>query len=213
MSNSFNYLSFFGSIIGITAVVLVSKGSPVGQGLTIIFSVLYGISSIQNKLYGEAITYIGMSAPMAVLALVNWIRNPSSSNKGEVKVNNIKWKEWTILPFITGGVTLAFYFILKELKTAQLIVSTISVATSFIAAYLTARRSKFYALAYCLNDIILIILWTVACAKDISNIPLVINFVVFLSLDTYGFINWNRMEKRQKKFDKEFESQNETINL
>ena len=82
--------------------------------------------------------------------------------------------------------------------TANLIPSTISVTTSFLAVYLTFRRSAFYAIGYAANDIVLIILWVLATISDISYLSVAICFVVFLVNDIYGFINWSRMQKRQE---------------
>lgn len=57
------------------------------------------------------------------------------------------------------AVTAVFYFILAALDTPNLVFSTISVITSFLAAALTMLRSSYYALGYAANDIVLIILW------------------------------------------------------
>ena len=95
------------------------------------------------------------------------------------------------------AVTAVFYFILKYLGNVALIVSTLSVTTSFIAAYLTFLRSPYYALAYAANDIVLIVLWCIASVAEPSNLPMLICFAVFLVNDLYGFINWRRMQKRQ----------------
>ena len=100
---------------------------------------------------------------------------------------------------ITAAVTVVFYFILKYFNTANLIPSTFSVSTSFLAAYLTFRRSPYFALAYASNDIVLIILWVLASLNDISYISVVICFAVFLVNDLYGFISWLKMMKRQEK--------------
>ena len=98
---------------------------------------------------------------------------------------------------LTVVVTFAFYFILEAFETANIIPSTLSVATSFIAVYLTFRRSPYFALAYAANDVMLIILWTLAAVEDITYISVLICFVMFLVNDLYGFVNWKRMEKRQ----------------
>ena len=104
-------------------------------------------------------TYLGMSLPMAVIALVAWVRNPFEGKKQEVKVNRIRGREYLLLAFLAIAVTVIFYFILKVTHTANLLVSTFSITTSFIAAYLMARRSPFFALAYATNDLVLIVLW------------------------------------------------------
>lgn len=94
-------------------------------------------------------------------------------------------------------ITGIFYFLLKYFNTANLIPSTISVTTSFVAVYLTFRRSPYFALAYASNDIVLIILWILASIYDTKYISVVVCFVAFLVNDIYGFVNWCKMKKRQ----------------
>lgn len=195
-NTEYHYLA--GSIIGVTALIFLAKGNPIGQVLVIIFSIFYGIISFSFKYYGEMITYLGMTAPIAVWALISWLKNPYNGNMDEVKVNTISRKEWVLFIIGSAAVTVAFYFILRALNTNNLIVSTLSVLTSFTAAYLTARRSRFYALFYAANDIVLVVLWLLASIENLSYLSMVICFAAFLVNDIYAFINWTRMNKRQK---------------
>lgn len=192
-----NYLTLTASLIGATALIFNAKGNSIGQGLIIVFSVLYAVISYGFAYYGEMITYLGMSAPMALIALISWLKNPYNGNKAEVKVNRIKGKEFIFMLILTIIVTVVFYFILENLGTANIVPSTISVTTSFAAAYLTFRRSPLYALAYAANDAVLLILWTMAAFSDISYLSVIICFVMFLFNDIYGFVNWKKMQKRQ----------------
>lgn len=189
------------SLIGATSLIFAAKGNPFAQLLLIVFSVLYGIISWTYAYYGEMITYLGMSAPIAVLALISWMRHPFAGKHSEVRVNHVSMKEHIFLWVLTAAVTAAFYFILKALNTANLIPSTVSVATSFLAAYLTFRRSPLYAVAYAANDIVLIVLWVMATLDDIGYISVVVCFVIFLANDLYGFFNWTRMRRRQSAAD------------
>lgn len=191
------YLTLAASLIGVTSLIFAAKGNPLSQALMIIFSILYGIISYTFDYYGEMITYLGMTGPMAAFALISWLKNPYKGKKSEVKVNKISIKETVFMLILTAAVTVIFYFILEYFGTANVIPSTISVTTSFIAVYLTFRRSAYYALAYAANDIILIILWILAALTDISYISVIICFVVFLVNDLYGFISWKRMSARQ----------------
>ena len=185
------------SCMGVTALIFLAKGAPIGQVFIIIFAILYAWVSFEEKYYGEMITYLGMTAPMAVLALISWIRHPFGDS-GEVEVVSVGIKKGAAVVLLTAIVTFAFYFILKALGNASLIVSTISVATSFFAASLTFLRSPYYAIGYALNDIVLIILWAVSAAKDPASFVMVACFVMFLVNDLYGFISWRRMKNRQK---------------
>lgn len=135
--------------------------------------------------------------PMAVFALVSWLRNPFNGKKSEVAVNKISKKEHLFMWVLAVFVTTVFFFILKSFNTANIIPSTISVTTSFIAVYLTFRRSPYYALGYAANDIVLIILWTLASLQNTKYISVTVCFTAFLINDIYGFINWRRMEKKQ----------------
>jgi nicotinamide mononucleotide transporter PnuC len=193
------YLTLVASLIGVTSLIFCAKGNPFGQFLMIIFAIIYSIISFSFQYYGEMMTYLGMSLPMAAFSLVSWLKNPFNGNKSEVAVNKITFKEIIFMSFLTLVVTIVFYFILKYFNTANLIPSTFSVSTSFLAAYLTFRRSPYYALAYASNDVVLIVLWVSASFKDISYLSVVICFVVFLVNDLYGFISWLRMMKRQEK--------------
>lgn len=191
-------LSLFASLIGVTAIIFCAKGNPIGQGLMIIFAVLYAIISFSFSYYGEMITYLCMSGPMAVLGLISWLRNPSSKGKAEVRVGRIHPIEIPLLAIATTAVTVAFYFILGTFGTANILPSTFSVATSFVAVYLTFRRSPFFALAYVFNDLVLILLWIMAAFTDSSYVSVVACFLAFFANDVYGFISWLGMERRQK---------------
>lgn len=192
-----NYLTLCSSLIGATSLIFNAKGNPIGQALTIIFSILYGIISYTFEYYGEMITYLGMTMPMAIFALISWLRNPYKGNRAQVKVNSLKAKEILLMLAAAALITLAFYFILKACGTANMIPSTISVTTSFIAVYLTFRRSPLYALGYAANDIVLIVLWILATIEDMTYLSVVICFAMFLINDIYGFVNWRKMRKKQ----------------
>ena len=63
------------SLIGVTSLIFNAKGNPFGQLLMVCFSALYGIISFSCGYYGEMATYLGMTAPMAVFALVSWLHS------------------------------------------------------------------------------------------------------------------------------------------
>lgn len=194
--SSEDILTLIASLIGVTALIFVAKGYVLGQVLTVVFAVFYGIISFHFRYYGEMITYLCMTAPIAILSVISWIRHPFAETK-EVTVNHISKRQAFIMLFLTLLVTLAFYFILKALGNANLAFSTISVTTSFLASYLTFLRSPYYALAYAANDVVLIVLWVLATFESLSYLPMIMCFVMFFVNDFYGFFNWRRMQKRQ----------------
>ncbi len=190
-------LEMIASLIGVTALIFVAKGLIIGQALTVVFSVFYGIISLSFNYWGEMITYLFMSAPIALLATIEWIRHPYK-NTDVVEVSKVTKKNLLTMCVLAIATTVVFYFILKSLDTPNLLFSTLSVTTSFCAAYLTYLRSPYYGIGYSLNDIVLIVLWILASIKDISYLPMVLCFVMFLANDLYGFFNWKRLRKVQK---------------
>lgn len=192
-----NYMTLAASLVGATSLIYCAKGNPFGQVLMIAFSALYGIISWQFAYYGEMITYVGMTGPMALFSLITWMRNPYNGNHAEVKVGSIGWREAAFMAALSGVVTLLFYHILKAFGTANIVPSTVSVTTSFIAVYLTFRRCAYFALAYAANDLVLILLWSLAALQNPAYLSVVVCFMAFLANDLYGFVSWQRMRMRQ----------------
>ena len=192
-----NSLTLLASLVGVTSLIFNAKGNPFGQLLMVIFSLLYGVISYTFVYYGEMVTYLGMTMPMAVFALVSWLRNPYKGNRAQVKVNALSKKETVFMWLLTAAVTVMFYYILLYFNTKSIVLSTLSVTTSFAAVYLTFRRSPYFALAYAANDVVLIALWTIASTADTRYVSVVVCFAAFLANDLYGYFSWKKMKKRQ----------------
>lgn len=193
-----DWLSLIASLIGVTALVYNARGNVMGQILSIAFSLFYGIISLTFGYWGEAITYLGMTLPSAIVATISWLRNPYGDT-GEVRASKMTKKITVIMLLCTIPVTMLFSLSLWALDTPNLFWSTVSITTSFIASFLTYMRSPYFAFVYAFNDIILIVLWALASMESISYLPMVACFVMFLFNDSYCFISWQRMQKRQKK--------------
>ena len=190
-------LSLIASLTGALCLIFLAKGDVFGELLAIIFSILYALVSYQYRYWGEMITYLGMSLPIAVVSLITWLKNQYA--ECEVKVRQAKKRDFVILSAATVVVTFIFFYILRYFDTPNLFWSTVSIYTSFMAASLAVIRSKFYAVWYSLNDIVLIILWVLASMENIKFLPMIMCFIVFLANDIYGFVQWSKMQKRQEE--------------
>lgn len=199
LAGEYDPLALAAPLVGVTSLIFVARGEPTGQALTILFSLLYALISWKSRYYGEMITYLGMTAPSAVAALIVWLKHPFKPGKSQVVVSHLTPEKLAVTLALTAAVTALFYFVLRFFNTAQLAVSTISVTTSFLASALMVLRSPLYALAYSANDIVLIVLWLLASMEDISSLPMVFCFAAFLANDIYGFINWRRIRNEQFK--------------
>lgn len=193
LSTDRDVLTLVSACVGITSLIFAAKGNVWAQILMVVFSLLYGLISWQFRYWGEMITYIGMTMPMAVWSTITWIKNPSESGQ-EVAIQKLTRKHMAGIAAAGVIVTAVFYMILKALDTPNILFSTISITTSFLAASLTMLRSSYYALGYASNDIILIVMWVLASIENPAYIPVVVNFIIFFFNDMYGFVSWKRRE-------------------
>lgn len=186
------------TLIGVTALIFVARGDVWGQILTIVFSILYAITSYSFRYYGEMITYVGMTAPIALFSIITWLKNPSAEEKNTVQIIRLNRKTALIMILSCIAVTAFFGYILKILDTPNLVISILSIVTSYLASYLMMCRNSYYALAYAANDVVLIILWVLASMDNISYLPMIACFLMFLANDIYGVLSWKKREKKQK---------------
>lgn len=190
-------LTLAAALIGVTSLIFAAKGNVWAQILMVVFSILYSIISFRFRYWGEMITYLGMTMPMAVWSAITWFKNPLEGNSSEVAIQKLTRRHVIWLTVSTVLVTVAFYYILMLLDTPNIVFSTISIVTSFLAAALTMLRSSYYAVGYAANDVILIVLWVLASLENPAYIPVVVNFVIFFVNDMYGFVSWKKREVRQ----------------
>ncbi len=197
LSPDFHLLSLIASLIGVTSLIFIAKGSWQGQILMVIFATLYGIVSFEQRYFGEMITYLCMTLPMAVVCLVSWFRHPYRET-AEVQITSVRPKHLLVLLPLCGAISVGLYFLLGALGTQNLVISTISVTTSFFAASLTFLRTPYFALAYAVNDVVLITMWLLVALREPAYFSMVICFAVFLVNDLYSFYNWMKMRRRQR---------------
>ena len=196
---SCDYANLITSLLGVTALIFAAKGDAVGMAIMVIFSIAYAFVSFTFRYYGEMIIYVCMQIPCCTASFISWLKHPSNKGTAEVKVGEFRKKHLAILIPLAAAITVAFYFILQSFDTENLIVSTISVTTSFVALFLMILRVPAYAIAFIFNDIVLIVLWSLACVQDIGYLALAITFGIFLINDTYTFICWTKRKKRTEE--------------
>ena len=160
----------------------------------IIFCILYGIISFRFHYWGEMITYLGMTLPMAAWSAITWLRNPSEENENEVAIRTLNKKHIIGLTISTVIVTGIFYYILAWLDTPKYYVQypvyrdKFYCCISYYAAFFVLRCGICYewyradcTLGTCFSG-------------DPAYIPVVVNFAIFLLNDMYGFVSWKKRE-------------------
>ena len=141
VGGSFDVLTLAATWVGITSLIFAAKGNVWAQFLMVAFSILYGIISFRFRYWGEMITYLGMTLPMAVWSAVTWLRNPSAGSKSEVAIRKLEKKHFLFLLVLSIVVTGAFYFILRWLETPNIGGIPHHAALILLCAGLCGKRS------------------------------------------------------------------------
>lgn len=90
---NFDAMTLAASITGATALIYVAEGNFIGQLLTVVFAVLYSIISWRLRYYGEMLTYLGMTAPIAALALISWNKKPVRKRQNRGPCSQAEFKK------------------------------------------------------------------------------------------------------------------------
>ena len=72
LATDLDILTLAAALIGVTSLIFAAKGNVWAQILMVVFSILYGIISFRFRYWGEMITYLGMTMPMAVWSVITW---------------------------------------------------------------------------------------------------------------------------------------------
>ena len=177
--------------------LLLAKGKYACYIIGIISTFFYAYVSYSNSYYGEVIIAMLCTLPLMVIGLINWLRHQDDTKT--VIIKEITKKELIVVLLSQVVMFFFFFFLLKIFNTNNLLVSTFSIVASIIATYLTARRSEYGFIGFIINDLILIVLWSIPVINGESNlIPVLLCPVLLLINDIYGVYNWKRIKKKQK---------------
>lgn len=195
----FNFLYIISSVLGIIGVFFLSKGNIVGVFVCIIQLFFYSIISYFNGFYGEVLTNVFIALPLYIINIVTWIKNINSKS-GEVKINSkIKTREVLLSILIISLISIVIYFLLDYYNTSFVLLSTLTFLFNTLGVYFLVRRSGINFIFYLLSNVSSILMWIFMLAQtnNLSIITTLINIAIYFVLNTYGIINWFKLEKKQ----------------
>lgn len=176
--------------------LLLAKGKYSCYIIGIVSTFFYAFVSYSNSYYGEVIIAMCCTLPLMIVGLVNWLKHQDNTNT--VIIKEITKKELIIVLLSQVIMAFCYYFILKMFNTTNLFVSTVSIVTSIIATYLTARRSDYGFIGFIIDDVILIALWIIPVIKgNLNLIPVLLCPVLLFINDIYGVYNWKQLKIKQ----------------
>jgi nicotinamide mononucleotide transporter len=195
-----NPLEILASSTALIVAILFAKAKIEGYFLALISLSLYSVVAYQNKIYGEIIVAMGITIPLCIYGIFNWLRNKRNDNKKGrvVKIGRTGWVELSLLIVSQIAMGVGYYYMLRAFGTDYLLISAFSVTTVVIAAYLVARRSHLGLLGYVFNDITVIVLWALIVAdKGTGSLVMLVMPCMYLVNDIYGTFSWRFLKKSQ----------------
>ena len=190
--------TLYTSLYLITA-LLMSKGKVECYFVGFVSVFFYGIVSYNQGYYGELIITAFLTFPIMIIGIISWLRH-QDKEEDTVIISSLSKKEITIALLSQLVLFWIYYFILKAFNTDLLVISTMSVVTSFLASYFEARRSELSLFCYIANDLVIITLWLIPIISgQIELISVLVGPILLLINDIYGSYNWRRLKKQQKE--------------
>ena len=197
-----NYLALATALLGLVVGLFTSKGIFWAPIVSIVYNSIYVILSLSQKYYGSVIMSLAIVIPMNIVSIITWIKNKGKKEADGVTINKIHYWEYIITILVCCAIGVGFYFILQALHTKQLLLNTFVMAAGMFSTYMVMRRSRLYSIGYILQDICLLVMWSITIAKGgLEYLPTLVGLVVFCFIDNYGVLRWKNGYKKQNVED------------
>lgn len=118
--------------LGVTSLIFVAKGNVWGQILAVVFSILYAVTSWDFRYYGEMITYLGMTGPIAFMSVISWLRHPYEKEKNVVKISRLSMKQIVWMWVLAAAATAGFGVILATMEDIGYLPMILCFVTFFV---------------------------------------------------------------------------------
>lgn len=188
------------SLTGMLSVVLVAKGKISNYYFGIVNVALYAWLSFEQGFYGDSALYAVYFAPMQFIGWYMW-KKSNSTVKGEqfgvkVAVMTAKMKIFWASVTIVGIAVLAV--ILTALNGTLAIVDSSTTVLQIVAMILMVKRFKEQWSIWILVNTLSIAMWVYAAINGTADFTLIVMWVAYLVNSIYGYVMWNKAEKKEK---------------
>lgn len=180
------------SIISITGVIyslLVTKNTKYAFIFGMINVANYGYILFTENIYGGFIYNVLYSLPMLVWGYINWGKKSKLKDSG-IKKMDMKTKIISsILIFVTICI---FGYILNILGSNNYVLDSVSTVLGYTGIYLMTNKYIEQWDIWVICNLANLTLWISLIITDLSNLPVVIMWLIYFINSLYGYITWNK---------------------
>ncbi len=186
-----NYIEVTGMGLSLLYLWYSVKGKALLWVFGTLSSICYLIVFIQGKIYALGtlqIYYIAIS----IYGLWSWVKKRDVDG-GELPINKINIKQWTIYIFISICCFITLYFVIKNFTTSNVPLGD-SLATSLliVGTMLLVSKSIENWLFFIVADTI-----SITIALEQKLYPTVILFITYTIMGIVGYWKWKQLLKKQ----------------
>jgi nicotinamide mononucleotide transporter len=179
---------YFAVIFGILSVWFASRENIWVYPTGIINVCLYIFLFISAKIYAQALVQAFFMV-LSVYGWYNWVHHPSS--EGQTAITRLDLKGWIISVGLIVVGTVLFYFLLRKYTDSPVpMLDSFTTSVFFVTMWLMAIKKIENWLGWTVGNLILIPLSIMQHLAFTS-----IQYIVFLVLAVYGWIEWNKKIK------------------
>ena len=191
-------MGILSAVTGIMYTLLAGKGKSSCYLFGVVNAFLYGLISMQNRIYGDMALNWGYYLPMQFVGIFFWMRNYDSA-KGEVRKRTLSWRMRAV--FI-GACLVAWgagTFLLSFFNARVPALDSATTILSVGAMILSVMRSFEQWICWTLVNSISIFMWLKVYRESGSSVATLLMWVIFLFCGLYFAFCWYRDAAKEER--------------
>ena len=192
-------LAIIASIMGVIYVILNGCRLSVAFLFGIVNTLIYGIVSYQNGLYGDFMLNVFYSCPCCIIGLIAWFK--ASKETTVANVSSFKLKERIIFSFLVVIAIFLYGTVLSILKDTQPYLDATTTILSIGAYICLILRKKEVWYLFNISNILSILMWGINYSTSDANLSMLFMFVIYTANSLLNTVKWELSNKPLLEID------------
>lgn len=196
------WLEIIASTIGVLSCILNTKRNNICFFFYVVYAVIYGISALLNKQYGEMSLFFGLNLPLYIITIYKlYFKKKTGKNDMDANyIYSMNKVELILVICIIPVATVGYGFLLKYLDSRLPFLNACCTSVCAFATYFGSKKKKEQWLFWICYSIMSSYIWIYNYVVfHESGLIYLILCVICLALNIRGVISWYQAYDLQKK--------------